>query len=461
MASLVRPRGKKAPDYWAIQYYEDGRKRYVMLGRMSREDAAQALREFEARQVLGMDPEPERASRAPRLDWVIEEVYTPVRMQKAPATQDLERYCFGHIIRLWPGITLDRITPTRIERYKAARLREGAKSNTINLELRALRNALKAAEMAGLLPDGIPTLNMLRVRDAKPYVYLTLSQARLLQETLLDMAGMRGRGYPSVMASLMGLHTGMRSGEILSRELQDLDWDTGAHGALRVVDKPEIDWWVKTGRTRVVPLTELLARELRKFLEWRGEDDGWLFRRGCQGFLYRVADQARELSADRPMTVVQLAAELEKFQHLDTTDEPWSYRVARAIQRHRRMFIHPAHATWKGKADYKRPEPMRMKNFKGTLAKACEQAGVRRLHQHALRHTWATLALGAGMDLRTVQELGGWSSPDVPMRIYLHVSSEHALAAVDKFPLGGLTCSDVAVLYGMAPSIRQKTQIAS
>ena len=448
MASLVRPRGKKAPDYWAIQYYDGSDKRYVMLGRMSREEAERALREFEARQVLGMDPEPERTSRAPRLDRVIEELYTPVLMQKAPATQSLERYYFGHLVRLWPGITLDQITPTRIERYKAARLREGARSRTINLELRALSNALKAAEMARYLPDGIPTISNLRVRDAKPHVFLSLEQGRRLQEELLAMAGLRGRPYPSVVAILVGLHSGMRSGEILTREVRDLDWSAGAHGVIRIGDKPSIGWRVKTGRSRVVPMTEILAKEIRAFLEWRGEDDGWLFRRGGQGFLYQVAERARQLSSERPMTVAQLAAELEALQPLDPGDDPWSYRVARAIQRHRRMFLHPAHATWKGKANYKPPEPKRLKNFGRTLSTVCGRAGIPRLHAHALRHTWATLALAAGMDIRVVQELGGWSTPDVPLRIYAHVSSDHALAAVDKFPLGGLTCSDVFVLYG-------------
>ena len=460
MASLVRPKGKEI-DSFAIQFYISGEKRYCSLGRMSQEDAERALREFEARQVLGMDPLPERASRAPRLDWTIEELYTPVLQQKAVATQSLERYCFGHIVRLWPGITLDRITPTRIELYKATRLRDGAKSNTINLELRALRNALKAADMAGFLPDGIPTINMLRVRDAKPHIYLTIAQARLLQEVLLDMAGERGRLYPSVVASLVGLHSGMRTGEILTREIVDLDWNAGAHGVIRIGAKPSVGWRVKTGRTRVVPMTERLAREVRKFLEWRGEDDGWLFRRGCQGFLYQVAERARQLSTDRPMTVEQLAAELEGFKSLDLGTDPWSYRVARAIQRHRRMFLHPAHATWKGKPNYRPPEPKRLKNFGGTLTTACERAGVPRLHKHALRHTWATLALGAGMDLRVVQELGGWSTPDVPLRIYAHVSSDHALAAVEKFPLGGLTCSDVIVLYGADSSTPQETRDAS
>jgi integrase len=460
MASLTRPRGRDV-EYFAIQYVDGGVKRYVTLGQMPLEDAEQALREFEARQVLGIDPVPERSSRAPRLDRVIEELYTPVLQQKAVATQSLERYCFGHIVRLWPGITLDRVTPTRIERYKAARLREGAKSRTINLELRALRNALKAAEMAGYLPDGLPTINNLRVRDAKPHVFLTLEQGRRLQEELLAMAGERGRLYPSVVATLVGLHTGMRTGEILTREVQDLDWSTGAHGVIRVGDKPSIDWRVKTGRSRIVPMTGVLAREIRAFLQWRGDDDGWLFRRGCQGFLYQVAEHARQLSVERPMTVMQLAAELEEHQSLDPGDGPWSYRVARAIQRHRRMFYHPAHATWRGKPNYRPPEPKRLQNFSGTLTRACKQAKVIRLHKHALRHTWATLALGAGMDLRVVQELGGWSTPDVPMKIYLHVASDHALAAVDKFPLGGITCSDVIVLYGAESLASREVQDAS
>ena len=50
---------------------------------------------------------------------------------------------------------------------------------------------------------------------------------------------------------------------------------------------------------------------------------------------------------------------------------------------------------------------------------------------HTLRHTFASRLVMAGVDLRTVQELGGWKHIEMVMR-YAHLSDEHRVQAVDK-----------------------------
>jgi len=50
---------------------------------------------------------------------------------------------------------------------------------------------------------------------------------------------------------------------------------------------------------------------------------------------------------------------------------------------------------------------------------------------HALRHTFASRLVSAGVDLRTVQELGGWQTLSMVQR-YAHLSPGHLVAAVER-----------------------------
>lgn len=44
---------------------------------------------------------------------------------------------------------------------------------------------------------------------------------------------------------------------------------------------------------------------------------------------------------------------------------------------------------------------------------------------HELRHTWATLAIASGADVKTVMELGGYASPDILLDVYAHTIEEN------------------------------------
>jgi site-specific recombinase XerD len=70
----------------------------------------------------------------------------------------------------------------------------------------------------------------------------------------------------------------------------------------------------------------------------------------------------------------------------------------------------------------------------GTLRAAGQEAEATRLDGvtwHALRHTFASRLVAAGVDLRTVQELGGWRTLSMVQR-YAHLSPGHLVAAVEK-----------------------------
>jgi integrase len=66
---------------------------------------------------------------------------------------------------------------------------------------------------------------------------------------------------------------------------------------------------------------------------------------------------------------------------------------------------------------------------------ALEQAGIVGATWHTLRHTFASRAVMAGVDIRTVQELMGHSTITMTMR-YAHLSPTHLREAVNKASLG-------------------------
>lgn len=69
--------------------------------------------------------------------------------------------------------------------------------------------------------------------------------------------------------------------------------------------------------------------------------------------------------------------------------------------------------------------------------RACRKAGLQQVSPHTLRHTFASRLVMAGVDLRTIQELGGWETLAMVQR-YSHLSPAHKAQAVEqiatKFP---------------------------
>lgn len=70
----------------------------------------------------------------------------------------------------------------------------------------------------------------------------------------------------------------------------------------------------------------------------------------------------------------------------------------------------------------------------------CDEAGIDRVKFHSLRHTHASLLLAAGVDVKTVSERLGHSSPTTTLRIYAHVmpGRDADAAQIAARALGGL-----------------------
>ena len=81
-------------------------------------------------------------------------------------------------------------------------------------------------------------------------------------------------------------------------------------------------------------------------------------------------------------------------------------------------------------------QPLQGRNFVVKVYEpALNQAGIQGATWHTLRHTFASRAVMAGVDIRSIQELMGHSTITMTMR-YTHLSPTHLRTAVNKASLG-------------------------
>ena len=83
-----------------------------------------------------------------------------------------------------------------------------------------------------------------------------------------------------------------------------------------------------------------------------------------------------------------------------------------------------------GEFVFEKPNGAPYTSVRNSFDTACRLAGLTDVTPHTLRHTFATRLIENGVDLRTVQELGGWSQIKMLER-YGHVSPSRKAEAVE------------------------------
>lgn len=362
----------------AMTYYAEYRRgKRIAIGRsevIAPDRARERARDILAAAQFGDDPmEERRLAKAHTLRTFIDEVYEPwavANIRTAAATVARLQASFAeHLDK-----KLGDLTPWIVEKWRAARIRDGAKPATVNRDLDDLKSSLAKAVAWGLLEASpIAGVKRSRIDVARSPRFLSAEEELRLRRALVDReerirrerdsanAWRTARGYellPDLRQCafadylkplvLISLHTGMRRGELFL-----LTWESVDLAAARITVHGAT---AKSGRTRHLPLNSEALAEL----------SGWL-------------DQAT-----------------------DKTGLVFPGKNGVAFNNVRR--------SWEG------------------VLKAAE---IGRFRWHDMRHTFASNLVMAGVDLNTVRELLGHSDYAMTQR-YAHLAPEHKAAAVAK-----------------------------
>jgi integrase len=270
----------------------------------------------------------------------------------APKTLECYRQAIAHLTPILGTIALANLTPPLVQAAYSQLLAQGVGKRSVQLAHVVLRMALKQAVRAGSLyrnatdavtPPGSPKHEMVALRPDEVDTLLHAAQESGILEFVI-----------------LALSTGLRRGELLALQWQDIDWPNATLKVDKTLQRVEKRILVKPPKTqrsrRTVPLDEetlILLRHMRG--------------RTTSTFVFSRPD-GQPLD---PSTVTH------QFK-----------RLAR-------------------------------------------KAGFPAMRLHDTRHTYATLAFLAHVELRLVQDLLGHEDISTTANTYTHVTSEAKEAAAE------------------------------
>jgi len=369
---LNRQSGRKEA-YFAIQWRDArGKTRTRALGFILKAEANRLLKVFEGKLAAGEPVEPPdsasgsgqevAAVEVPTLGTYLSETYMPVvRRDKAPKTAESAQGASNALRRAMGELLIHEVTYAVVDRYLTTRRGEGRMARTLIIELWVLRGCLQHAVDCGVL-GSLPKLPAVKDRDRRQHRYLTPEETRVLLGALKPPAN-----QPQV-----------------TRGSPPLQYDELSYLAVLGC--------LNTGARK----GEMLSRGWED-VRWDLGPNGTLIIGAKPEIGFRM-----KTGRDRavPLTPELRAALLERHEQLD---------------RPMRGLLFPR------ENDPTRPR----QDFRTALEGACARAKIPVIHPHGLRHTWATRLAMAGVDRRTLMELGGWADSRMLDEIYSHAPDAH------------------------------------
>jgi integrase len=251
-------------------------------------------------------------------------------------------------------LKLKDLNPAHVRGFYREKLDSGLSSATVRKMHSVLRKALKQAVLDGLIPRNVCEAVKPPKVERKEINPLDREQVKALLEA--------ASGYRLAALYVLAVHTGMREGELLGLNWEDVDLERG-----------------------VLRLRHALVREGGKIA--LGDLKTPKSRRGVN--LTRAAAEALRSHLER---------QLEEMERMGSLYQPGG----------------PVFATESGTLI--NPSNLRNRSFKPLL----KRAGLPGICFHDLRHTCATLLLSQGTHPKLVQELLGHATIAMTLDTYSH-----------------------------------------
>lgn len=322
----------------------------------------------------------------------------------SPLAYEREGYDVRHIVELFGDVRLKSLRPDDIRHAYAQARMSGRFSES---EIRRIHVKLKQ-----IMQDAVD--NELVGRNPCISVKLPKANVEARQSLSADDASrllsclLREEQSPGTVCTMLLLECGLRKGEALGLSWGDYDTTDPDRPVLHILHQYTNDKVLRAPKSRMSRRTIAVSRSLAQYLDrWKTEQQSLLERLG--------------IDQDDHTPVV----------HAVGTAESDSGRCAfvTRLDGHNYSRWFRDFCVDNGFGTYERVTKTFVRDGK-THVRGTHYSG---LVPHALRHTQATLLIGGGSDVKTVQARLGHASPSTTLAIYAHAIEANDRRAAEAF----------------------------
>lgn len=324
-------------------------------------DVLKKLTQLQAKVFTGTYFEPSKLTLEQWLQsWF--ETYKEISLR--PQTKELYCTLINKIINPRIGwMKLCEIKPIHIQDLVNRLHKEGYSSSTIQKIKNILNPAFKIAIVNKLIPESpIQNIQMPEKREKQIRAFTKAEQTKFIE------AAKRSYFYE---AYIIALNTGIRCGELLALNWDDIDFNNGE---------------IKVNKT-IITVKDASGK-----------------------FVVQIQHMPKTQSSERtvplPINCIKILKDLRKK------------RLSKNFNDNNIVFCSKV-------GTYVFP-----KNFRRSMDVVTSKAGIEKCGTHVLRHTYATRLFEAGVDIKTVSELLGHSKIEITLNIYTHVFKDDKKEAV-------------------------------